>query len=32
MEEKKTKKKLTLTVSPKKPVNISNYLSNKKTK
>jgi hypothetical protein len=32
MEEKKTKKKLTLSVSSKKPVNVSNYLSNKKTK
>ena len=32
MEEKKTKKKLTLTVSSKKPVNVSNYLPNKKTK
>ena len=32
MEEKKTKKKLTLSVSPKKPINVSNYLSNKKTK
>jgi len=32
MEEKKTKKKLTLTVSTTKPVNVSNYLSNKKTK
>jgi translation initiation factor IF-2 len=32
MVEKKTKKKLTLTVSSTKPVNVSNYLSNKKTK
>jgi len=32
MDEKKTKKKITLTVSSKKPIKVSNYLSSRQTK